>query len=39
MTNEEIDYFVGSVGEQLSLIAMTAVTTLIGVGVILFIAL
>lgn len=39
MTNEEIDYFVVSVGEQLSLIAMTAVSTLVGVGVILFVAL
>ena len=37
--NDELDYFVGSVGEQLSLVAMTAVTTLIGVGIILFIAL
>lgn len=38
MTEEEIDYFVGSVGEQLSLIAMTAFTTLLGVCLIMFIA-
>ena len=36
--NEEMDYFVESVGEQLSLIAMTAFTTLVAVGIILFVA-
>lgn len=39
MTNEEFDYFVESVGEQLSLVAMTAFTTLVSVGIILFVAL
>lgn len=37
--NEEIDYFVESVSEQLSLIVMTAFTTLFAVCVILAIAL
>jgi len=39
MKNDDVDYFIESVGEQLSLIFLTCTATLVAVGLVLAIAL